>query len=45
MTSFISVCFSGRANLKQFEEKTTLEGPGACSPGKFLKVYIVLWPF
>ena len=41
MSSFISVRFSGRANLKQIEEKTTLGGPGACSPGKILKFYIV----
>ena len=30
MTSFISVCFSGRVNLKKIEEKTPLGGPGAC---------------
>ena len=41
MTSFISVCFYGRVNLKQIEGKTTLGGPGACSPGKFLKFYMV----
>ena len=45
MTSFISVCFSGRANLKLIEEKTALGGPGACSRGKFLKFYRVQWPF
>ena len=28
MTSFISVCFFGRVNLKQIEEKTTLGGLG-----------------
>ena len=41
VTSFISVCFSGRVNLKQIEEKTTLGSPGTCSPGKFLKFYMV----
>ena len=41
MTSFRRVCFSGRANLKQTEEKTALGSPGACSLGKFLKFYIV----
>ena len=41
MTSFISVCFSGRVNLKQIEEKTVLGDPGAYSPGKFLKFYMV----
>ena len=28
MTSFISVCFSGRVNLKQIEEKMVLGGLG-----------------
>ena len=28
MTSYISVCFSGRVNSKQIEEKMTLRGPG-----------------
>ena len=41
MTSFIGVCFSGRVNLKQIEEKTVLGGPGACSPGKSLKFHTV----
>ena len=41
MTSYISVCFSGRVNLKQIEEKTALEGPGACYPGTILKFYIM----
>ena len=45
MISFVIVCFSGRANLKQIEEKTGLGGPGACSPGNILKFYIVQWPF
>ena len=45
MTSFISVCFSGRANLKQIEKKTAVGGLGACSTGNFLKFYIVPWPF
>ena len=45
MTSFISVCFSGRANLRQIKEKTILGNPGACSPGNILKFYIVQWPF
>ena len=45
MTSFIIVCFSGKANLKQIEEKTAPGGPKACSPEKFLKCYIVQWPF
>ena len=43
MTSCIIVCFSGRANLKQIEEKTVVGGPGACSPEKFLKFYICLF--
>ena len=41
MTLFISVCFSGRENLKQIEEKTALGGPGACFTKKKLKFYIV----
>ena len=41
MTSFMSVCFSGKANLKHIEEKTALGGPGACSPEKILKFYVV----
>ena len=36
-TSFIIVCFSGRANLKQIEEKTALKDLGACSHEKNLK--------
>ena len=32
--------FSGRVNLKQIEEKTTLGDPGTRSPGKFLKFYM-----
>ena len=36
MTSFISVCFSSRANLKQIEEKTALLGVrGHALPEKF----------
>ena len=36
MTSFISVCFSGRANLKQIEEKTAQYGfRGHALPKKF----------
>ena len=42
MTSFISVCFFGRVNSKQFEKKKALENPGASSPGKFLKSYMVM---
>ena len=41
MTSFTSVCSSGRVNLKQIENKTTVAGPGACSTRKFLKFYMV----
>ena len=42
MASFISVCFFGRVNLKQIEEKTTLKGSGgACFSEKILKFYIV----
>ena len=41
-----SVVFSGKINLKQVEEqKKALEDPGACSPGKFLKVHVLQWPF
>ena len=35
MTSFISVCFSGRVNLKPVEEKTAQGGPGHAQPKKF----------
>ena len=35
------VCFSGKTNLKQIEERMALGGLGACSPGKFLKYYVV----
>ena len=42
MTFFISVCFSGRANLKQIEEKTVLEDSGACFTGKCLKFCMVM---
>ena len=42
MTSFISVRFSGRINLKQIEENTALENSGAYSPGKSLKFYMVM---
>ena len=44
MTSFrpINICFSGRVNLKQIEEKTAQEDPGACSPGNFLRFYMVM---
>ena len=46
MASFVSVCFSGRANLKQIEKKNgSIGGPGACSFGKFLKFHILQWPF
>ena len=45
MTSFISVCFSDRVNLKKIEEKTALGNPGACPAGKRLKFYIVQWCF
>ena len=45
MTSFIIACFSGRTNLNQIEKKTALGGPGASSTGKFLKFYVVQWPF
>ena len=45
MTFFISVCFSGRVNLKQIEKKTTLGGPRACSPGKFLEILHGVMPF
>ena len=41
MTSFISVCFYDRVNLKPIEEKRSLGGTGACSPAKFLKFYMV----
>ena len=40
----LSVCFFGGVSLKQIKEKTALRGPGACSPGKFLKFYMVQWP-
>ena len=37
---FSSVVFSGGINLKQVEEqKKALEGPMACSLGKFLKIH------
>ena len=45
MTSFISVCYSGRVNLKQIEGKTALEDPGTCFRGKILKFYMVQWSF
>ena len=35
MTSFVSVCFSGRVNLKQIKEKTTLVALGHAFPEKF----------
>ena len=35
VTSFIRVCFSGRANLKQIEEKTALGVWGVALPEKF----------
>ena len=35
MTSFISVCFSGRVNLKQIEEKMTLGVLGHALPENF----------
>ena len=40
MTSFIIVCFCGRASLKQIEEKAALSlgSPGACSPGNFFEI-------
>ena len=38
MTSFMSVCFFARVSLKQIEEKASLGGPGACSPGKFFEI-------
>ena len=41
MTSFMSVCSSGRVTSKQIEKKTALGGPGACSTGNFLKFYVV----
>ena len=37
---FSSVVFSGRINLKQVEEQKK-NGPGACSPEKFLKIHIL----
>ena len=38
--------FSKRDNLKQIEKQIWfLKGPGACSPGKFLKVSMMQWPF
>ena len=41
MTSFISVCFSGRVNLKQIEKKMALGNSRASSSEKVLKFYLV----
>ena len=38
MTSFISVRFSGRVNLKQFEKKTALEGTQDALAENFLNL-------
>ena len=37
---FYKRMFFGRINLKQNEEKITLGGSDACSPGKILKLYM-----
>ena len=40
---FTSIVFTGRIILKQVEEqKKAPEGPGACFPGKFLKIHVLL---
>ena len=42
MTSFISVVFSVRSSLRQIEKQRKVsENPGACSPGKFSKIYVL----
>ena len=38
VTSFISVCFSGRANLKQIEEKMALECPKGMLSRKIFEI-------
>ena len=41
-TYFSSVFFFGGTNLNLIEKQEKLsEGPGACSPGKFLKIYMM----
>ena len=38
MTSFISVCFSGKVNLKQIEEKNSFRGSGSMLSRKFFEI-------
>ena len=41
-TFFQAYFFFGRINLKQVEKrKKAIEGPGACSSGKFLKIHVL----
>ena len=42
ISTFFQVFFFNRTNLKLIKKQEKLSGgPGACSPGKFLKIYMV----
>ena len=44
--TFYKSIFFGKTNLKLIEKQESLKGgPGACSLGKFLKIYMLQWLF
>ena len=46
ISTFFQRLFSNRTNLKLTEKQEKLSGGlGACSPGKFLKIYMLEWLF